>query len=127
MLPGPAAGPYPPNLWAIAVADAVDPGYAERVELRRYGYLIFKWLLGLLAFEFILLLIYGVYTFPRFGEVVELAPPAERQIAWESARDNWVTSIKDLGQIFLLTPIFPLIGAVIGYIFGRQQDGGTQP
>jgi hypothetical protein len=37
---------------------------------------------------------------------------------------DWITSIKDLGQIFLLTPVFPLIGTVIGYMFGRQQEGG---
>jgi hypothetical protein len=30
---------------------------------------------------------------------------------------------KDLGQLFLLTPVFPLLGAVIGYMFGRQQAG----
>jgi hypothetical protein len=34
-------------------------------------------------------------------------------------------SIKELGQIFLLTPVFPLIGAVLGYIFGREAAHGA--
>jgi hypothetical protein len=41
-------------------------------------------------------------------------------------RGDWLQEVKDLGQLFLLTPVFPLIAAVIGYIFGvRNSDKGT--
>jgi hypothetical protein len=42
--------------------------------------------------------------------------------AWEQARSDWLTHLKDLGQLFLLTPVFPLMGAVIGYIFGDRRS-----
>jgi hypothetical protein len=38
---------------------------------------------------------------------------------------DWVQQIKDLGQLFLLTPVFPLIGTVIGYIFGVRKNSGN--
>jgi hypothetical protein len=41
---------------------------------------------------------------------------------WQQARSDWLTHVKDLGQLFLLTPVFPLMGAVIGYIFGDRRS-----
>jgi hypothetical protein len=35
--------------------------------------------------------------------------------------------MKDLGQVFLLTPVFPLMGTVIGHIFGRQTGQDIHP
>lgn len=37
------------------------------------------------------------------------------------ARVEWLAVIKELGQMFVLTPFLPLLGAVLGYIFGREQ------
>lgn len=105
---------------ADAAARAQVLGTLNEIELRAYGYLIFKWLLALLVFEFLLLALYAWTTFP--GSVTVAASIASTQQAPPTPQDAWVTSIKDLGQIFLLTPIFPLIGAVIGYMFGRQQQ-----
>jgi hypothetical protein len=55
---------------------------------------------------------------PEVDYTVAAVNPAE---AWEQARRAWLTNLKDLGQLFLLTPVFPLIGAVIGYIFGERR------
>jgi hypothetical protein len=108
----------------LNVADAADRaqvlGTLNEIELRAYGYLIFKWLLALLVFGFLLLALYAWTTFP--DSTTDAASSSSALPASPSSQDAWVASIKDLGQIFLLTPIFPLIGAVIGYMFGRQQQ-----
>jgi hypothetical protein len=79
--------------------------------LAGYGFRIFVVLIGLVVFELLLIVLFATFTFPRGLSGSEAM----------DARAAWVTQLKDIGQIFLLTPIFPLLGAVIGYIFGRQE------
>lgn len=45
----------------------------------------------------------------------------EALTAWREARSEWIAQFKDMGQVFLVSPILPLLGAVLGYIFGSQQ------
>jgi hypothetical protein len=94
---------------------------------QRIGYKIFLWLLLLIGFELALLFVYGWFTFPTLEDVLRTTTDANADAgqAWADARSSWVTSIKDLGQIFLLTPVFPLLAAVIGYMFGRQQGSSS--
>ena len=112
-------------------ARGVRPARAREIPRTRLGRDIFLCLLGLVLIELTLLSIYAFWTYPRLGDVTRVAvgQNADLQKAWLDARSAWVTSLKDLGQIFLLTPVFPLIGAVIGYMFGRQEgmrtDAGT--
>jgi hypothetical protein len=76
-----------------------------------FGYKIFLILIALVVFELLLIVIFAAFTFPGGGAGSDAM----------DARAAWVAQLKDLGQIFLLTPVFPLLGAVIGYIFGRQE------
>ena len=99
----------------------------KEIPIRRLGREIFLWLLALVALELILLTVYAFWTFPQIGDVSQMTEAAaDRNQNWMEARSAWVTSLKDIGQIFLLTPVFPLMGAVIGYMFGRQQAGMEQ-
>ena len=94
--------------------------------LARVGYKIFLWLLLLILLLALLLMIYAWWTYPRLGDVVALVaeqPDVDPLQAWRDTRAEWVTQFKDLGQLFLVSPVIPLLGAVLGYIFGRQQAG----
>jgi hypothetical protein len=85
-------------------------------QLAWIGYRIFKWLLLITAVIFAMLVAFAVLTFPT--DVPVAVPEAERFQALQDARVAWVAQLKDLGQVFLLTPVFPLLAAVLGYIFG---------
>jgi hypothetical protein len=129
-----AQPPPPPSDEPVVTLDSItqeqtgDSALLVReIPRTRLGRDVFLWLLGLVFLELSLLSIYAVWTYPRLGDITRIAvgQNADLQKAWLDARSAWVTSLKDLGQIFLLTPVFPLIGAVIGYMFGRQEDLGT--
>lgn len=94
--------------------------------LAQLGYKIFRYLLLLIAFVGVLLVVYALTTYPSQDEIQEIignAEGVEALQAWRETRAEWVDQFKDLGQLFLVTPIVPLLGAVLGYIFGRQQAG----
>jgi hypothetical protein len=107
-----AVGPEAPTVTTIdeIVEQTLGAEEAGVTPTQRLGYKIFLWLLGLIVVELALLLLYGAMTYPRGN-------------AWDDNKATWLTSVKDLGQLFLLTPVFPLLGAVIGYMFGKQQAG----
>lgn len=42
--------------------------------------------------------------------------------AWQEARTEWFGEIRQIGQLYLVAPLIPLLGTVLGYIFGRQQE-----
>jgi hypothetical protein len=94
----------------------------------RLGYRIFKWLLALAVLLLAVLTWYGLISYPNEADVntaVTGQATPDRLAAAKQLQYDWLQQIKDLGQLFLLTPIFPLIGAVIGYIFGvRKSEAG---
>jgi len=100
---------------------------AEGEGLPYLGFRIFKWLIALTVFMLLLLVVYGWTTYPNRSDYfpTSSAGPTDPWKAYQDARDSWVTQIKDLGQLFVLTPLVPLMGAVIGYIFGKaeKRDG----
>jgi hypothetical protein len=93
------------------------------------GYRIFKWLLVLAAVMTACLVGYAWATYPTEADVAAAANGNETIAALTDAYTrlmaDWVQQIKDLGQLFLLTPVFPLIGTVIGYIFGVRKNSGN--
>jgi hypothetical protein len=98
------------------------------------GYRIFKWLLLLTSLVMVALAVYAAVTYPTAADVKELfsagGSNTELMGLTKELRGAWVSDIKDLAQLFLLTPIFPLLAAVVGYIFGRshtvqETDPGT--
>lgn len=91
----------------------------------RVGYRIFKWLLTLVFVLFAILTVYGRWTYPSTEEVEGIllsTPGADKAAVASELRADWLQRVKDLGQLFVLTPIFPMIGAVIGYIFGVRKS-----
>jgi hypothetical protein len=113
------------SLDSITKEQVKETGQFREIPVRVLGREIFLWLLGLVIIELVLIATYAFWTYPRLDEVIKANAGSGTDVpqAWADARSEWVTSVKDLGQIFLLTPVFPLIGAVMGYMFGRQQPG----
>lgn len=105
---------------------------SPNMQLPWIGYRIFKWLLLLITTLLLLLVVYAWRTYPDATAVDDLlvagATPPERLAVLEALRSSWLTSVKDLGQMFVLTPVIPLLGAVVGYIFGvsRQLSASEQ-
>jgi hypothetical protein len=132
--PSPPGAPLPsrPPVSLDTIAEAqvreTGPSQFREIPVRVLGREIFLWLLGLVIIELALIATYAWWTYPSLDEVIKANTGSSTDVpqAWADARSEWVSSLKDLGQIFLLTPVFPLIGAVMGYMFGRQQsDRGT--
>jgi hypothetical protein len=101
------------------------------MQLPWIGYRMFKWLLALTIVLVVGLSMYAWLTYPSPESVRRLlgeeTPSAERLQALRTLRGDWLASVKDLGQMFLLTPILPLLGAVAGYIFGvSRPNTGTR-
>ncbi len=95
---------------------------------RMMGLKIFKWLLWLVVGMVVLLAWYGWATFPRVGEFRSLAGHGPSALAaYSKARADWVSSVKDLGQLFIVTPVLPLLSAVLGYMFGRNEADSNDP
>jgi hypothetical protein len=101
------------------------------------GYRIFKWLLLLVAVVMVSLGAYAYVTYPTIGDIQTLLPSGrsgtEIVTLTKEMREAWLSDVKDLAQNFLLTPIMPLLAAVVGYIFGRShsvsaksEDGSQQ-
>lgn len=117
----------------ISLADveknAVPNRAAFQIPPRRVvGLKIFKWLLWLVVGMIALLVLYGWATYPRIDEIRSLAGTgADATAAYTKARADWVASVKDLGQLYLITPILPLLSAVLGYMFGRNETVAEDP
>lgn len=109
--------------------NAVPNRAAFEIPPRRVvGLKIFKWLLWLVVGMIALLVLYGWATYPRIDEIRSLAGAgSDATAAYTKARADWVASVKDLGQLFLITPILPLLSAVLGYMFGRNETVGEDP
>ncbi len=122
-LPQPgAAGERPTPLHGALSFPESESGSA------RLGYRLFKWLLILAFFLLLGLMGYAWWTYPTSADATGLLPPAAsldaRLDAVRELRRDWLQQVKDLGQMFVLTPVLPLISAVIGYLFGvRRNDG----
>jgi hypothetical protein len=92
----------------------------------RLGYRIFKWLLFLGFFLLSGLMGYAWWTYPTTNDATQLLPLGatltDRLNAVQELRRDWLQQVKDLGQVFVLTPVFPLIGTVVGYLFGVRRS-----
>jgi hypothetical protein len=92
--------------------------------LAQLGFSIFKYLILLFGLVAFVLALYAVATYPRLESVLRFVneeSDLDALKAWRETRAEWFSQFKDMGQLFLVTPIVPLLGAVLGYIFGRQQ------
>jgi hypothetical protein len=97
------------------------------MQLPWIGYRIFKWLLLLTAFVMFLIFLYAFFTFPDRAAIVNGSwstdtPFKTKLDAASAAQADWLASVKDLAQLFVITPLFPLMGAVIGYVFGVSRQ-----
>ncbi|GAA0811046.1 hypothetical protein [Spirilliplanes yamanashiensis] len=123
-LPGTGvAGAYrpTPSPWQYAMSFPESESGASRL-----GYRLFKWLLILAFFLLVGLMGYAWWTYPTTADATALLPAASgldaRLEAIRELRRDWLQQVKDLGQMFVLTPVVPLIAAVVGYLFGVRRS-----
>jgi hypothetical protein len=127
----------------LARAGGLAPASPPPLEV--IGWWAFRLLLAFIGLSFLALAVFAWQTYPSLeyfdqtrmvagqsssitqptmelmnapGDNTNLAPLA----MWQEAREQWFAQIKDLGQVFILTPLLPLLGAVLGYIFGREKQ-----
>lgn len=51
------------------------------------------------------------------------AADQDRVAVYRDLRSEWLSTVKDLGLTFTITPVLPLLGTVIGYIFRGSTKG----
>lgn len=92
------------------------------------GYRIFKLLLAFSVLLLAALFFYAWVTYPNADAILKSAefPQGttfpQKLESLDAERQAWTTNIKDLGTIFLVTPVFSLVSAVVGYIFGVSRQ-----
>lgn len=84
---------------------------------------------GMLALG--VLTMWGVWTYPSIGDVSAVigaqTTDQDRVAVYRDLRADWLSTIKDLGLTFTITPVLTLLGTVIGYIFrGTTEDAEKQ-
>jgi hypothetical protein len=78
----------------------------------------------LIGVAFVLLAGFGWATYPHLSAVARAYGPGhgiEAFAAWHEAQKEWFANLKDVGQLFVVTPLLPLLGTVLGYTFGRRE------
>lgn len=104
------------------------PGGSGASEVEKQKLLIGGYVVGgllILIFAILLLIaVYAWFTKPEIQEAKDLAP---KNIAatYKEQRTAWFTEIKDLIQVLVVSLFVPLLGTVIGYLFGRQQQANS--
>jgi hypothetical protein len=109
---------------AQIAAQAGLSGEASTPPLVRIGYRLTIALLVLIAGVFIWVMIYAAMTQPpSLGKVKEFFPSdtAKAFDSFERLRTSWLSQIKDLLQLLVVSLLVPLVATVIGYIFGRRE------
>lgn len=107
----------------IAEAAAASSGAATPA-LVRVGYRLTIALLLLICAVFLWVLLYAWMTYPpSLGKVKEFFPTdtAKAFDSYERLRTSWMSQIKDLLQLLVVSLLVPLVATVIGYIFGRRE------
>jgi hypothetical protein len=108
------------------ITSAIAPrGEARPPTLPEIGLTAFRWVVAVTAAALVLLAGFGILTYPRLEEVERMAGGATAISVHRELTGEWFARIKDLGQLFILTPLLPLLGVILGYIFGREQQGSS--
>lgn len=100
----------------LARAGGLAP--AQSPPLQVIGWWAFRMLLAFIGLSFIALAAVAWLTYPSLGDFNQAAGSIT---LWQEARTQWFEQVKGMGQVFILNPLLPLLGAVLGYIFGREQ------
>lgn len=110
ILTGPTMPRKPPPPTTQQAGDETGGSIAENAAVPLLGYRIFRWLLLVLLIFLISLGVFAWMTYPS-GKGVDAA----------TLQVDWYERVRDARQSFIITPIFPLLAAVIGYIFGVRK------
>jgi hypothetical protein len=114
---GEPPSPVPEPLSLEHLERALVPG--AEVELPRIGRELALWVMVLIALTLALVFAYAALTFPDLESLKDLAAPDAVLEAYERIRTLWFQEVR--GLLELLLPLFvTVLGAIIGYIFGRQ-------
>lgn len=102
------------------------------------GWWAFRMLLAFVGVSYLVLALFAWRTYPASRDSVDVgavnmaaqvpqpaAPELEDTVRLREARAEWLAEVKELGQMFILTPVLPLLGAVLGYLFGREQRAAS--
>jgi hypothetical protein len=122
-----AAGLQEPRTPAAKISvEQVKDSLDEPKSLDRYRLQIgLGVVIGLLVLIVLVLLLVAVFAFATYPEADEIRSTVEKKSNLHKAlsddRDGWISNIKDLLQLLLVSLLVPTLTTVIGYIFGRQE------
>jgi hypothetical protein len=90
------------------------------------GWRVFLVLVAFIGVSYLVMAVFAWSIYPHLSAFgTEMNTPelcASGTVArWRNAHEQWLATIKELGQLFIVTPLLPLLGAVLGYVFGRER------
>lgn len=106
---------------AEIASEKAPGGEARPPTLPELGLTAFKWVILGIGVGMLLLSGFAVMTYPRLEEVERVAGQTNALTTHGELVAAWFSRVKDMGQVFILTPLLPLLGLILGYIFGRAK------
>jgi hypothetical protein len=77
---------------------------------------VFLVLVAFMAVAYLSIAAFAVSTYPSLKDF-----PSGTVVDLRNARAEWLAATKELGQTFVLTPLLSLLGAILGYLLGRER------
>jgi hypothetical protein len=122
---------------------AKNAGADEPATRLKLGKELLIWIVPFLGLAFLLFAAFAAWTYPHLSEFTGLTgcgvdstaagpasdavtcqasplPGSEAVKLWGAARAEWVTQTKDLGQLFIISPLIPLFATAVGYMVGQR-------
>jgi hypothetical protein len=95
------------------------------------GWRAFLVLVAFIGVSYVVMAVFAWSIYPQLSTFgIEVNAPglcAPGTVArWQDTHEQWLATIKELGQLFIVTPLLPLLGAVLGYVFGRERRDPSQ-
>jgi hypothetical protein len=103
----------------IAAAETAG-GKVSHKTLPEIGLDAFRAILLFSAFMVLLLGVFAWVTYPDMAALERLVATDAVMPTYQQLQAEWFSRLKDLGQLYVLTPLLPLLAVVLGYIFGRR-------
>ncbi len=134
----------------ITLAEIENREVGDSSDARiKVGRSILIWLVPFVGLALLIFTVFSFWTYPQFSDFKDLRgcpttasasaeepsdsvactqeqlPGPEALELWSQARAEWVTQTKDLGQIFIVSSLLPLLATAIGYMVGRNEPTTT--
>jgi hypothetical protein len=109
----------PITLDQIVVSKGAVPPVAPPLAV--VAWRVFLVLVAFMGLAYLSIAGFALSTYPSLKDF-----PSGTVVDLRAARAEWLAATKELGQTFVLTPLLSLLGAILGYLFGRERRTSSE-